>query len=77
MHVDFEIHGRFEVPEGTTALPETSNLFRLPGGAVISVHPIIEMASGTHSDDHRDLTYSEARALGAVLDLHDRNSILS
>jgi hypothetical protein len=74
MHIDFEIHGRVEVPDGTCLVPGMSNLFELPSGAVISVHPVIEMATSMVSDDHRDLTYGEAAALGVQLDLYDRNS---
>lgn len=76
MHVEYEIRGRVEVPEGTRLVPGMSNLFELPSGAVISVQPVIEMASSTVADDHRDLTYAEAAALGVVLDLFDRDSTL-
>ena len=76
MHVDFEIHGSFEVPDGTCLVPGTVNLFELPSGAVISVHPVIEMATSMIADDHRDLTYAEAAALGVRLDLCDRESFL-
>jgi hypothetical protein len=76
MHVEYEIRGRFEVPEGTRLLPRISNRFELPSGVVISVQPVIEMASSTVADDHRDLTYAEAAALGVVLDLYDRDSSL-
>lgn len=77
MHVDFEIHGRVEVPEGSSAVPGTSNLFLLPSGAVISVHPVIELATSLVADDHRDPSYAEAATLGVPLDLYDRESFLS
>lgn len=76
MHVEFLIEGHYAVPEGTELVAGSQNLFRLPSGQVVSVHPVIEMASGEHSDDHRDLTYSEASALGILLDLYDRQSNL-
>lgn len=77
MHVDFEIHGRFCVPDGTVAVPETTNLFRLPSGRIVSVHPIIELSSTVDADDHRDLSYAEALDFGIQLDLYDRTSCLS
>jgi hypothetical protein len=73
-HVVFEIRGQYAVPQGTEPVPGSPNLFRLPSGAVVSVHPVIELASGSDSDDHRDLTYDEAAALGIVLDLYDRDA---
>ncbi|WP_337847809.1 hypothetical protein [Sphingomonas sp.] len=76
MHVEFEIHGRFEVPEGTRPVDGSSNLFRLPTGEIVSVHPTIEMASTINSDDHRDLTTADAAATGIYLDLYDRESRL-
>jgi hypothetical protein len=76
MHVAFEIHGSFEVPDGTEPMGGFPNLFRLPSGQVISVHPVIEMASAPDRDDHRDLTTAEASALGVHLDLYDRESAL-
>jgi len=54
----------------------TGNLFRLPTGEVISVHPIIELASSSEADDHRDLTTAEAAVLGVHLDLYDREAAL-
>lgn len=74
MHVEFEIRGRFEVPEGTCLVPGMSNLFELPSGAIVSVQPDIEMASSLIADDHRDLTYADAAAIGVQLDLYDRTS---
>ncbi|WP_328277925.1 hypothetical protein [Sphingobium sp.] len=76
MHVDFEIHGSFEVPVGTQPVERLPNLFRLPTGEIVSVHPVIEMASADTSDDHHDLTTSEAAAIGVHLDLYDRESSL-
>jgi hypothetical protein len=75
-HVVFEIRGRYDVPAGTQPVPGSPNLFRLPSGEVVSVHPVIELASGSDSDDHRDLSYDEAAALGIVLDLYDREAEL-
>jgi hypothetical protein len=72
--VVFEIRGRYVVPAGTEPVPGAPNLFRLPSGEVVSVHPVIELASGGDSDDHHDLTYDEAAALGIVLDLYDRDA---
>lgn len=76
MHVEFEIRGRVEVPPGTHAVEGTQNLFRLPSGQIVSVHPVIEMASTIDSDDHRDLTTSQATSIGVHLDLYDRESTL-
>lgn len=74
MHVDFKIHGSFEVPDGTKPVDDFPNLFILPTGEVISVHPVIEMASAVDRDDHRDLTTDEAAAIGVHLGLYDRES---
>lgn len=76
MHVEFTITGTLHVPDGTVPVPGTRNLFRLPGGECISVHPVIEMASTGESDDHRDITIAEAAALGIDLGLYDRDSEL-
>jgi len=76
MHVEFEIHGRVEVPDGTCLVPGTSNLFELPSGAIVSVHPIVEMATSLIADDHRDLSYVDAAAIGVRLELYDRTSDL-
>jgi len=76
MHVEFKIEGRYRVPEGTSPLEGVANQFRLPTGQTISVYPVIEMASGADSDDHRDLSWSEGAALGIFLDLYDRQSEL-
>jgi hypothetical protein len=76
MHITFAITGQVAVPAGTRLLPGATNLFQLPGGQVISVHPVIEAASHAGADDHRDLTSSQAYALGVCLALYDRNSEL-
>lgn len=76
MHVDYIIEGTFPVPEGTTPVAGVANQFRLPSGEIISVHPIIEMASGLHTDDHRDLSYSQAANYGIALNLYERSSNL-
>lgn len=75
--VAFEISGSFEVPDGTLPVDGMPNLFRLPMGHIVSVHPVIEMASGIDTDDHRDLTTDEATSLGIYLDLYDRDASLS
>lgn len=76
MYVRFEIKGHFAVPEGTRLVDGACNLFRLPGGHIVSVHPVIELASDQDADDHRDLTSAEAAMLGIHLDLYDRESSL-
>jgi hypothetical protein len=76
MHIIFQIQGRIDVPDGTTPLPGIENQFRLPSGQIASVHPVIELAIGPDTDDHRDLTYSEAASLGILLDLYDRTATL-
>ena len=60
------------MPEGTSLLDGFANHFRLPGGQIISIQPVIEMESGIDADDHRDLTYSEATALGLDLECEER-----
>jgi hypothetical protein len=73
MHVDYVIEGSFPVPEGTEPLPGKLNQFRLPSGEIVSVYPVIEMASGPDADDHRDLSYAEAAEYGIALELYDRS----
>ena len=76
MHVQFEIAGSFAVPAGTVLVDGTANLFRLPLGEIVSVHPVIELASAIEVDDHRDLSAAEAAALDIHLDLYDRKASL-
>lgn len=75
MRIDYSIHGSFSVPDGSAFLPGSANLIRLPGGQIISIHPIIEMASGTDADDHHNLTYEEAAALDVLLEDYERSSV--
>lgn len=76
MHIAFELRGACTVPEGTTAVPGLANHFRLPSGQVISVQSVVEMSSDFDADDHRDLGYREASALGLILDLEERDLTL-
>ncbi len=75
MRIHYSIHGSFSVPDDSAFLPDSANLIRLPGGQIISIHPIIEMASGTDSDDHRNLDYEEAAALDVLLEDYGRSSV--
>ncbi|CAN5495255.1 hypothetical protein BH10PSE12_BH10PSE12_07750 [soil metagenome] len=72
MHIDYCITGSFPVPDGTTACAGILNQFLLPSGEVISVHPVIEMASTIEADDHHDLRWSEMEAFGIALQLYER-----
>lgn len=76
MHVEFEIRGCFVVPEGTILVPGTENIFQLPSGEIVSVFPIIEMASGQDRDDHRDISWQESMDLGVPIYLCDRSAEL-
>lgn len=73
MHIDYMIEGSFPVPEGTEPFPGVANQFRLPTGEIISVHPVIEMASSADADDHRDLRHAEAADYGIALELYVRS----
>lgn len=75
MRIDYSIQGSFFVPDGSAFLPDSANLIRLPEGQIISVHPVIEMATDENTDDHRDLTYEQARSLGVFLEDYDRSSV--
>ncbi|MCK9549515.1 hypothetical protein [Aquamicrobium sp.] len=75
MRVQYSIHGSFALPEGSAFLAGSENLIRLPGGQIISVHPVIEMAGGPDTDDHRNLNYEEAVALGVYLEDYERCSV--
>lgn len=70
--LDFELYGHCLIPDGTVPVAGMRNWFLLPTGQVISIYAVIEMASGEHADDHRDLGFHEASALGLSLELQDR-----
>src|SRR3546814_18833752 len=76
MRINFQIAGSLQVPDALCPLDGATNQYRLPTGEVISVHPVIEIASGPDADDHRDLGDSEAAALGLFFDIYDRASDL-
>lgn len=76
MHVEFEIRGCFVVPEGTILVSGTENIFQLPSRQIVSVFPVIEMASSQDCDDHRDMSWQESIDLGVPIYLCDRNSEL-
>jgi hypothetical protein len=76
MHVDYCITGSFPVPEGTTPLAGAANTFVLSSGEVISIYPVIEMASAADADDHHDLSWDEAAAYGIALELYERECTL-
>lgn len=75
MRIHYSIHGTFSVPDGSVFLPNSANLIRLPGGQIVSVHPVIEMASDSDADDHRNLGYEDAVALDVLLEDYDRTSL--
>lgn len=70
----FVLHGVCTVPDGVTPVDGIANQFRLPSGEVISVQPVIEMASGVDADDHRCLSHSEAVARDLFLEIEERSS---
>lgn len=72
MRVSFTVSGSVLVPAGTTEIPGLANQLRLPGGQIVSIQPVIEMASGIDADDHRDLSYDEAVALDLYLECEAR-----
>ena len=76
MHVHYRMTGYFPVPDGTVPLEGVANQFRLPTGEIISVHPVIEMASSADADDHRALRHVEAEAYGIAIDFYDRRCAL-
>lgn len=75
MLIHYTISGTYTVPEGSAFIAGSENLVRLPDGSVVSVHPIIELASSADADDHRSLDYEEGRAVGVMLEDYDRTSI--
>ena len=68
----FELHGSCGVPDGTSAVAGSPNQFRLPGGQIVSIQPVIELESTSDADDHRELTYAEAIALDLALECDER-----
>lgn len=77
MRIDYIIEGSMLVPAGTKPLDGVANQFRLQTGEVFSVHPVIEMASGPDTDDHRDLGQGEANKCGIEFGLYDRSAWLT
>ncbi|WP_454887333.1 hypothetical protein [Sphingomonas oryzagri] len=71
--IAFTLSGTCLVPDGSTPVEGFANHVRLPGGQLISIQPVIEMASGADADDHRDISYDEAVALDIYLECEDRN----
>lgn len=68
----FELRGSCGVPDGTLPIEGFPNHFRLPGGQIISIQPVIELESAVDADDHRDLTYAEAIAFGLTPECDQR-----
>ena len=75
MRIDYTISGSFSVPDGSTFLPGSRNLIRLPDGQIVSIHPVVEIASHADADDHRNVDYEEGAALGVLLEDYDRDSM--
>lgn len=71
--IAFTLSGTCLVPDGSTLVEDFANHVRLPGGQVISIQPVIEMASGADADDHRDLSYDEAATLDIYLECEERS----
>lgn len=74
MLVKFSIEGELRLPEGSRAIEGVANQFVLPNGHVVSVHPVVEVASGLDVDDHRNLEHREAEALGISIEDYDRQA---
>lgn len=72
----FALCGTCGLPAGTTAVDGFANHFRLPGGQIISIQPVVEMESAADADDHRDLPYAEAIALDLTLECEERTLTL-
>ena len=71
--VDYTITGTMSFPNGTTFVEGRQNQLLLPSGQVVSIHPVIEVASGPDADDHRNLSsYREAEVLGIIWGDYDR-----
>lgn len=70
--LEFELHGQCRVSAGTSPLAGVRNQFVLPTGQLISIYAVIEMSSTVGSNDHRNLDYHEATALGLTLDVQER-----
>ena len=72
----FTLFGSCGVPTGTTAVDGFANHFRLPGGQIVSIQPVIEMESSIDADDHRELSYEEAVGLDLLLECRERTLAL-
>ena len=68
----FTLTGFCTVPDWTAEVPDITNHFRLPSGQMISIQPVLETASDTNADDHRDLAYTEAVDLDLFLECETR-----
>ena len=71
--IRFTLSGTCLVPDGTSEVDRIANHVRLPSGQIVSIQPVIEMASGADADDHRDLSYDEAVALALYLECEERS----
>ncbi|ALJ16593.1 hypothetical protein [Sphingopyxis macrogoltabida] len=76
MEIHFRLEGYCQVPDGTRPLDEVRNQFRLPSGAIVSICPVVELATSENADDHRDLSHDEGVELGLVLEILERDCAL-
>lgn len=73
MEIHFRLEGYCQVPVGTSPLDAVRNQFRLPSGAIISICPVIELATCENADDHRDLSHDESVELGLTVEILERD----
>jgi len=69
MEIHFRLEGYCQVPDGTMPLDDVRNQFRLPSGAIVSICPVVELATSKNADDHRDLSHDKGVELGLVLEI--------
>lgn len=70
--IRFTLSGSCLVPDGAAESESLANHIRLISGQVISIQPVIEIASDADTDDYRDLSYDEAIALDLHLECEER-----
>ena len=73
MEIHFRLEGYCQVPDGTRPLDDVRNQFRLPSGVIVSICPVVELATSENADDHRDLTYEEGIQLGLAVEILERD----
>jgi hypothetical protein len=75
MLIHYTISGTYTVPDGSAFVEGAENLVLLPDCQIVSIQPVIEIASSIDADDHRDLDDDGGHTIGVRLEDYDRTAI--